>query len=99
MVIDVIQTENAAAIAPHGRVDTLTSPDFEQAVKAIPADVAELTIDLADVNYISSAGLRVLLYAEKQMKARGGSMRVVHVSEAIGELFEVTGFDTILTIG
>lgn len=80
-----------------GRIDTVTAPELETAVKSSLDGVTALVFDLAEVDYISSAGLRVLLMAQKQMN-RQGSMKVIHVSEGIMEIFDVTGFSDILTI-
>ena len=80
-----------------GRIDTTTAPDLEKELKESLGDATELIIDFKDVEYISSAGLRVLLSAQKIMNKQG-SMKLVGVSDDIMEIFEVTGFSDILTI-
>ena len=80
-----------------GRLDTVTAPDLENELKASLNDVTELTLDFEKLEYISSAGLRVLLSAQKQM-SKQGTMIIVHVNDTIMEIFEVTGFIDILTI-
>ncbi len=80
-----------------GRLDTVTAPDLENELKASLNDVTELTLDFEKLEYISSAGLRVLLSAQKQM-SKQGTMKIVHVNDTIMEIFEVTGFIDILTI-
>ncbi|MBR5738519.1 MAG: STAS domain-containing protein [Lachnospiraceae bacterium] len=80
-----------------GRLDTLSSPDLEKVLKEELDDVTDLTIDMKNLEYISSAGLRVLLYGQKRMRTEG-SMRIKNVNETIQEIFEVTGFNDILTI-
>lgn len=81
-----------------GRIDTTTAPALEAELKhSVTSDVQNLTIDFAKVEYISSAGLRVLLAAQKVMKKQG-AMTVQHVNDVIMEVFEVTGFSDILTI-
>ncbi len=80
-----------------GRLDTITAPRLEEEVKASIGDVVNLSFDFTDLTYISSAGLRVLLSAQKTM-AEKGSMTVKNVSEDIHEIFDVTGFSDILTI-
>ncbi len=80
-----------------GRLDTTTAPELEKELKASMDGVTALIIDMAALDYISSAGLRVLLSAQKTMNMQG-KMKVVHVSETIMEIFEVTGFSEILTI-
>ena len=86
-----------ASFALEGRLDTVTAPELEQALKETLEGLRLLTLDFAGLEYISSAGLRVLLSAQKQMN-RQGEMKLIHVGEAIMEIFEVTGFDEILTI-
>ena len=80
-----------------GRLDTTTAPDLEKELKESLGGVSELTLDFAELEYISSAGLRVLLSAQKTMNKQGG-MKVTNVNETIAEIFEVTGFSDILTI-
>ena len=84
-------------VALTGRLDTTTAPQLESAVKESLDGVTALTFDMDALEYISSAGLRVLLSAQKIMN-RQGEMKVTHVSETIMEIFEVTGFSDILTI-
>ena len=98
MTIQQTRNENALTIALEGRLDTMTAPELEAALKTALEGVVELTFDFEKLDYISSAGLRVLLAAQKTMN-RQGSMKVVHVNEIIMEIFEVTGFSDILTIG
>ncbi len=89
--------KDKAVISLEGRMDTNTSPDLEKELKEILPGCSELVLDFEKLDYISSAGLRVLLAAQKTM-ARQGSMKLIHVGEAIMEIFEVTGFSDILTI-
>ena len=84
-------------VAVAGRLDTTTAPDLANELEASLDDVKELVLDFHDLDYISSAGLRVLLSAQKRMNKQG-SMCLVGVGEAIMEVFEVTGFSDILTI-
>lgn len=80
-----------------GRLDTTSSPQLEAELKASLEGVAQLVLDFEQLDYLSSAGLRVLLAAQKQMNKQG-SMVVRHVNETIAEIFDVTGFCDILTI-
>ena len=80
-----------------GRLDTATAPILESAVNGIPEDTTELVMDMEKVAYVSSAGLRVLLAAQKLMNKKG-SMVLVGVCEDVMEVFEMTGFADILTI-
>ena len=84
-------------VALTGRLDTTTAPELEAALKESLDGVTALIIDMGALEYISSAGLRVLLSAQKIM-SKQGEMKVTHVSETIMEIFEVTGFSDILTI-
>ena len=88
---------NKLTVALEGRLDTMTAPELEAALKEALNGVEELTFDLAKLEYISSAGLRVLLSAQKTMN-RQGSMTVKNANEIIMEIFDVTGFADILTI-
>lgn len=87
----------ALTVALIGRLDTTTAPELEKELKASLDGITELSFDLAALEYISSAGLRVLLSAQKTMN-RQGTMKLTHVNETIMEIFEVTGFSDILTV-
>ena len=89
--------ETGLTVTLTGRLDTTTVPELEKELKASLDGVTALIIDMAALDYISSAGLRVLLSAQKIMN-RQGEMKIVHVNETIMEIFEVTGFSDILTI-
>ncbi len=91
------QDGSALTVTLEGRLDTTTAPELEKTLKESLEGVSELTLDFAGLEYISSAGLRVLLSAQKTMN-RQGEMKLVHVGEMIMEIFEVTGFSDILTI-
>ncbi len=97
MTINKTKNGGALTIAPAGRLDTLTAPELEKELQTSLPGVTELTFDLSALEYISSAGLRVLLSAQKAMNARG-KMIVRGVNETVMEIFEVTGFADILTI-
>ncbi|MDO4811823.1 MAG: STAS domain-containing protein [Eubacteriales bacterium] len=91
------QNSNALVLALQGRLDTTTAPQLEETLKDSLDSVTELTLDFADLQYISSAGLRVLLAAQKTMNKQG-SMKLCHVNSDIMEVLEITGFADILTI-
>lgn len=98
MQINQKLTGSTLTLEIEGRIDTTTAPALEAELKrSVISDVQNLIMDFAKVEYISSAGLRVLLAAQKVMKKQG-AMTVQHVNEAIMEVFEVTGFSDILTI-
>ena len=97
MTIEKIKNENALTLAVAGRLETLTAPELEKVVKEELTGVTELIFDLSGLEYISSAGLRVLLSAQKIMNAQG-AMKVTGVNELVQEVFDITGFSDILTI-
>ncbi len=97
--MEIIKKQNGTAldVALSGRLDTTTAPQAEAELKPAMEGITELTFDFADLEYVSSAGLRVLLAAQKTMN-RQGSMRIRNVNREIMEVFEITGFTDILTI-
>lgn len=97
--MNIEQTNNngIVTLAISGRLDTSTSPQLEEKLESILNDTGELVLDFAELAYISSAGLRVLLKAQKSMQAKG-SMKLINVNEEVMEIFEITGFADILTI-
>ena len=97
MTINKNKIADKLTISLEGRLDTSTAPDLEKEIKTSLEGLTELTFDFSALEYISSAGLRVLLAAQKQM-TKQGSMTVTGCSDDILEIFEVTGFSDILTI-
>ena len=97
--MEIIKTVNTDSleIALEGRLDTTTAPALEAAIKESIDGTKTLTLDFAKLEYISSAGLRVLLSAQKIMNKQG-SMTVKNVCADIMEVFEITGFSDILTV-
>ena len=89
--------DKTLTVTLEGRLDTTTAPQLESELKSELAGVEALVMDFEKLEYISSAGLRVLLSAQKIMNKQG-EMKVVHVSDVINEIFEVTGFSDILNI-
>lgn len=81
-----------------GRLDTTTAPELQKVVGNELQDILELQIDMEELEYVSSAGLRVLLSATKKIKAAGGSMLVKNVNPQVMDVFKITGFNAILTI-
>lgn len=81
-----------------GRLDTTTAPQLEKALQENWDGIRSVTFDFAGIEYISSAGLRVLLSAQKRMNAAAGTMKLIHVNETVMEVFDITGFTDILTI-
>ena len=97
MTIDKKLEGSALTIALEGRLDTTTSPELEETLAASLDGVTALVFDFTKLDYLSSAGLRVLLSAQKRMN-RQGSMKLVHVNDAVKEVFEITGFAGMLKI-
>ena len=97
MTIQKTQTGNQLTVALEGRLDTVTAPQLEAALSNALDGVTELTLDFAKLEYISSAGLRVLLTTQKVMNKQG-SMVIKNVNEVIMDIFQITGFADILTI-
>ena len=92
------RTEQAKLFfAPIGRLDTTTSPELEREIETSVAGIKELVLDLKDVEYVSSAGLRVILKAQKLMGSRSG-FKVTGVNAIVMEVFDITGFTDILNI-
>ena len=88
---------NVITLKVSGRLDTTTAPALETAVSEVVGACESLILDFDGLEYISSAGLRVILKAQKAMAAKG-DMKLLHVNETIMEIFEITGFSDILTI-
>jgi anti-sigma B factor antagonist len=97
MNIETIFRDNEAVLSISGRLDTITAPTLETGFMQMEAACKSLILDFAKLEYISSAGLRVLLKMQKTMAAKGG-MKLMHVNKTIMEVFEITGFSDILNI-
>ena len=97
MTINVKKNADKVCIAVAGRLDTTTAPALEKAINENVQDEKHLILDIKELEYLSSAGLRVLLGAQKKMQ-KIGSMKVLNVCEEIMEIFEMTGFADILEI-
>ena len=91
-----IENENVI-LKVAGRLDTTTAPELEKTLDSVLEGTKELVFDMTDLEYISSAGLRVLLATQKTMNKQG-SMVIRNVNETIAEVFEITGFADMLTI-
>ena len=97
MTINTNKEGEKLTIIPEGRIDTVTAPEFSKAIDDNIEGVKDLVIDFEKLEYISSAGLRVLLTTQKTM-SKLGSMKLIHVSDVIMDVFNITGFVDILTI-
>ena len=97
MTIDKTIAGTAAALKIIGRLDTTTAPELEATIDGCAAGIKELVLDCSELEYVSSAGLRVILKAQKLMNTQG-NMKLTNVNETIMEVFDITGFADILTI-
>lgn len=95
--IEKQQTDKDLCISLSGRLDSQTSPELEKEIMESIPGVTSLTLDMKELEYVSSAGLRVFLVAMKAMKEQG-EMKLVSVGDTVREILEVTGFADILTI-
>ncbi len=97
--MEIVKTQDGSKLTVGliGRLDTTTAPSLEAELNASLGGITELEMDFAKLEYISSAGLRVLLAAQKTMNKQG-SMELFNVNEDVNEVFEITGFADILTI-
>ena len=97
MKVDKTIENGKAVFRLEGRLDSTTSPELEKEIMDVIGDLNELVLDLKDLEYTSSAGMRVLLSAQRIMNSHG-SMKVINVRSEIMDIFEITGFNQILTI-
>ena len=97
MEIRKIQDDNRLTLAVCGRLETATAPQLDAEVKSIAPEVKNLRIEMAEMEYVSSAGLRVLLSAQKTMNARQGRMELSGVNDSVRHVFDITGFSPVLT--
>ena len=97
MTIEIKRNADETVIEIAGRLDTTTAPALEKTINEDIAGTKNLVLDIKGLEYISSAGLRVLLGAQKKMQ-KVGSMKVTNVREEVNEIFEITGFSEILCI-
>ena len=97
MTIDIKKNAAETVIQIAGRLDTITAPTLDKTINEDIGDTKNLILDIKDLEYISSAGLRVILGAQKKMQ-KIGSMKVVNVCAEVMEVFEMTGFADILVI-
>ena len=97
MTIEIKKTEQQTVIEIAGRLDTITAPALDKTINEDIGDTQNLVLDVKGMEYISSAGLRVLLAAQKKMQ-KNGTMKLTGVCDAVMEVFEMTGFADILVI-
>ena len=98
MEIKKIQNGDTCVLTLSGRIDTITSPQLQESLMETVSSATSIELDFAQVDYVSSAGLRVLLMGEKGAKGSGKTMTLKNVSDEVMEVFNITGFSGILTI-
>lgn len=98
MQIEKEKQEKMLILKLSGRLETSTAPKLQEVVEKELEEVTELRLDMKKLEYVSSAGLRVLLAASKKMKAKNAVMTVYNVNEEVMEVFKITGFNEILSI-
>lgn len=98
MNIDVNKEGSSVTLKVEGRIDTVTAPELEKCLNENFEGAESLVFDFGSLSYISSAGLRVLLIAQKRANSEDCAMKIINVNDDINEIFEVTGFSSILTI-
>ena len=97
MKIEKTINGSAAVLKISEALDTETAPELEALLRNELEGIDDLTFDFEELDYVSSAGLRVIIFAQKMMN-EAGKMKIIHVNESIMEIFEITGFTNILTI-
>ena len=97
MTIEKTLNGDSAKLVVVGRLDTQTAPELEKEIEDVSSNLKELVFDMTGLEYVSSAGLRVILKAQKIMNTKG-SMKLIGVNDSIMEVFDITGFLDILTI-
>ena len=100
-MLDITKTTegNTVTLQLSGRIDTDTAALLDDEIAAMPDMITNLVMDMDDLEYVASSGLRVLLMASKTMRTRGGDCTMVNVPDLIMEVFEMTGLDEVFTIG
>ena len=98
MEIKVNTTDTGVVVVPEGKLTVQTAPELEAAIDAIPEEVCDLIIDLSEVDYVSSAGLRVFVATDKLAVKRGGTFTLLHPCADVYDVLEMTGLVDIFTI-
>ena len=90
--------EDKATIEVEGKLTVQSAPDLEAAIGSLPTSIMDVDIDLEDLDYISSAGLRVLVSAQKMLSQRGGTLRLLSPNDDVSDVFDMTGLSEVFTI-
>ncbi len=99
MQLNTTITGTSATIAIEGKLTVATAPELEAAFAALPEEVVDISLDMTELLYVASAGLRVLVSGNKRAIARGGTLRLLHPNDEVMEVLDVTGLVDILNIG
>ncbi len=92
------QSGSILTVKPEGRIDSKTSPILESDIQKYIDSTDNMILDFTNVDYISSAGMRVLLALHKKLKKRGGTLKVINVKDAIYEIFKLVGFHSMIEV-
>jgi anti-anti-sigma factor len=98
MEISTRTSNDTHIVAIAGNLDSATSPEAQKALDAVLVSARKVALDFSELEYISSAGLRVLLGAAKRLRASGGTLRMFGLNQSVREVFEISGFSTILPV-
>ena len=98
MEISTRTSNDIHIVAIAGNLDSTTSPEAQKKLDAVVAGARKVVLDFSELDYISSAGLRVLLGAAKQLRASGGTLRMFGLNQSVREVFEISGFSAILAV-
>ncbi len=98
MEISTRTSNDTHIVAIAGNLDSSTSPEAQKALDAVLVSARKVALDFSELDYISSAGLRVLLCAAKRLRASGGTLRMFGLNQSVREVFEISGFSTILPV-
>ena len=98
MTIEEVRDGDTIQLNVNGKIDTITSGDFQNAVLSSFQKCNTLVINFQDVTYISSAGLRALVLGQKTAASKGGSMKIINTNKTVDDVFKVTGFNKMLNI-
>jgi anti-anti-sigma factor len=98
MEISTRTSNDTHIVAIAGNLDSATSPEAQKALDAVLVSARKVALDFSELDYISSAGLRVLLGAAKRLRASGGTLRMFGLNPSVREVFEISGFSTILPV-
>jgi anti-sigma B factor antagonist len=98
MEVKFNKQDSSLTVTISGNIDTVTAPELDSKLQENISDVKDLVLDFAAVDYISSAGLRVILMANQQMEDVDGNLTIKNVNEDVRDVFEMTGFDSLLNL-